>query len=43
MLTGVRSEIRKEEYIFVNPGVNDRIKIKHSIKNCYLQVLTGLI
>jgi len=43
MLTGVRSEIRKGRYHFGNLGVNDRIKIKHLLKNCNIQVLTGFI
>lgn len=42
MRTGVRSEIRKGSY-FENPGVNDRIKIKHLVKNCNVQVLAGFI
>jgi len=42
MPTDVRSEIRKGRY-FGNPGVNDRTKIKHLLKNCNVQVLAGFI
>ena len=43
MLTRVRAEIRKGRYHFRNLGVNERIKIKHLLKNCKVQILIGFV